>query len=117
MDKSKDPIVDKTKELMEQVCQSRVYRDYHSSLEAVRANGDLYDKLNLFRHRNMQAGFIEDPEERSLEIDRIYHEFEDVLIDPVSVRFLSSEQKVCRMMKKIYETIADCVDLDLNHFY
>ena len=116
MDKSGDPIIEKTKELMELVRRSRPYQDYKSSLEAVRASGALYDKLNLFRRRNIEADFIEDPEERSKAIDMIYHEFEDVLIDPVSVRFLSCEQKVCRTLQKIYETIADSVDLDLSQF-
>ena len=114
---SKDLIIDKTKELMKLVCESDAYKEYHRNLDTIRRNKDLYDRLNLFRRQSLTVNSLEDPDQRSREIDRLYNEYETILIDPLTAPFLASEQKVCRMLRSVYETIADYVDLDLTHLY
>ena len=117
MDSARDQIIEKTKELMDLVRHTDAYREYHASLLEIRKMDGLYEKMNEFRHRNMMVNFIEDPDEKSMEIDRIYKEYEEILIDPLTSRFLSGEQKICRLMQKIYETIGEQIDLDLEHLY
>lgn len=112
-----DQIIEKTGELMDLVRHTDAYREYHASLLEIRKQEGLYQKLNEFRHRSMMVNFIEDQDKKSTEIDQVYKEYEEILIDPLTSRFLAGEQKVCRMMRKIYETIGDQIDLDLNHLY
>ena len=115
MDKSRDLIEEKTIELMDLVRSSEDYREYLESLEVIRENEQMYRELNIFRRDNMMVDFVENPEERSAEMDRIYRDHRELLTDPVILRFLSCEQKVCRMMQKIYDTISENIELDLSH--
>ena len=115
MDKSRDLIEEKTIELMDLVRSSEDYREYLESLEVIRENEQMYRELNIFRRDNMMVDFVENPEERSAEMDRIYRDHRELLTDPVILRFLSCEQKVCRMMQKIYDTISENIDLDMSH--
>ena len=111
-----EEIVSKTEELTQIVCRSEAYHAYHDCLFRLKKQESLYRELNEFREKNMVLNLTEYQQDISEDQDRLYSEYESLLTEPLVMSFLAAEQKVCRMIRTIYEEIASRIDVDLSHF-
>ena len=48
-------------------------------------------------------------------IESLHSEYKDVLTEPVVVDFLSAEQRMCKLMRLVYDGIAENIKLDLSY--
>ena len=48
-------------------------------------------------------------------IESLHSEYKDVLTEPVVVDFLSAEQQMCKLMRLVYDGIAEDIKLDLSY--
>ncbi|MBP7447487.1 MAG: YlbF family regulator, partial [Anaerobutyricum sp.] len=48
-------------------------------------------------------------------IESLHSEYKDVLTEPVVVDFLSAEQRMCKLMRLVYDGIAEDIKLDLSY--
>ena len=59
---------------------------------------------------------LEAEDERYYErMEALYTEYKDILMESVVTKFLASEQSVCKMMRKIYDSIALKMNLDVTY--
>ena len=114
-DSELEEIVMKTEELAQIVCRSEAYHAYDDCLSRLRKQDSLYRKLNEFREKNMILNLTEYEKDISQDQDRLYSEYENLLTEPLVMSFLAAEQKVCGMIRTIYEELASHIDVDLSH--
>ena len=48
-------------------------------------------------------------------IESLHSEYKDVLTEPVVIDFLSAEQRMCKLMRLVYDGIAENIKLDLSY--
>ena len=48
-------------------------------------------------------------------MESLHSEYKDVLTEPVVVDFLSAEQRICKLMRIVYDGIAEDIKLDLSY--
>ena len=51
----------------------------------------------------------------STRMESLHSEYKDVLTEPVVVDFLSAEQRMCKLMRIVYDGIAEDIKLDLSY--
>ncbi len=93
--------------------QSAEYIDYHRELAQIKENKELYARVNDYRKRcvTMQmSGSIDNFEE----VGTIRSQYEDVLGNTQAVRFMTSEQKLIKLTRKLNNRIYDEIGLDID---
>ncbi len=101
-----------TKMLMREIKKCNQYNQYQRLRKKVSKNADLYQRMNQFRKRSfiMQNEENYDPGA----IDRLWDEYQDVLVLPEVREFLASERSLCLMMQNIHQLLNDAIDFDLD---
>jgi len=108
-----DQILKKTKDLTDFLCQTEDYQRYQRSLTKLKKNNDTYKKLNEFRRKNL---YLEDKENDSYEAaDSLYEEYKDILMEPSVMDFLTSEEHVNMMLRKVFDSIAEEIRIDISY--
>ena len=80
-----EQIYNMTHRLIDSIKQSDYYRDYQECLKALKKKKDVYERFNQFR--------------------RQYYAL---------VEFMDAEDKVCAVMKDMYDTIAEGLEFDMD---
>lgn len=96
-----------------QIKESKEYKQYIAAKEQVYQNEALFHALNEFRRKNyelqtMREGNVYD------EVNNLVKEYDFVLHNPYVSDFLVAEQKMCRLMREIYVSIADTLEFDYD---
>lgn len=92
--------------LNEAIKQSNEYKEYVEAKYELLKNNDLCQRLKSFKMRNqeLQSHPGINPLDEVIELAK---EYDEVLNDSVVSSYLQAEQKVCKLMQKVYDIIAD----------
>lgn len=84
-----------------QVKQSEVYQEYARQLTKIKAEPELYGKVNEFRQKNFEIQNSEAPENMMERMEELDREYEWLREKPVVEDFLQAELVFCRMMQEV----------------
>ena len=76
---------------------------------------ELYRKFKEFRGKSLYLQLEKGQEQYFEKIESLHSEYKDVLTEPVVVDFLSAEQRMCKLMRLVYDGIAEDIKLDLSY--
>ena len=107
-----EQIYNMTHRLIDSIKQSDYYRDYQECLKALKKKKDVYERFNQFRRQYYVL--TKDGQENFSEIEKLQQEYHALLIDTDVVEFMDAEDKVCAVMKDMYDTIAEGLEFDMD---
>lgn len=108
-------ITKEAERLNQTIKESPEYQNYLTALNRLRENQELYQAMNVFRRRNYELQSYDDGINRYHEINNLGLEYEKVLRNPLVNEFLIAEQILSRKMTRVYELIADGLELDYSY--
>jgi cell fate (sporulation/competence/biofilm development) regulator YlbF (YheA/YmcA/DUF963 family) len=106
-------VLQMTKELNESICQTEDYLRYQDSLNRLRERREVYEKLNEYRRKNLKLNDLEEGYEEA--VDALYNEYIDILNIPEVMDFMSWETRVNRMLRRVFNCIAEGVYIDISY--
>ena len=104
-----------TKSLTNIICHTEDYICYQKDLAALKGQEELYCKFKEFRRKNLQLQLEKEQEQYFAKIEELHSEYKNILTEPIVVDFLSAEQRMCKLMRLVYDGIAAEVKLDLSY--
>ena len=104
-----------TTQLTSVVCHTEDYRCYRKDLAALKNQEELYRKFKEFRGKSLHLQMEKEQEQYFEKTEALHSEYKDVLTEPIVVDFLSAEQRMCKLMRMIYDSIAEDIKLDLSY--
>ena len=112
-DSKQELILQKTKDLTAAICSTKAYRQYRKNLIVLKENEEIRQKLNAFRRKRIELDELDEgmAEEEAALMD----EYKDILNLPLVTNFLTSEALMNRMLKAVYDRIAEDVRIDLSY--
>ena len=94
--------------------EAEFYRNYLACRERLYEHPDLLRGLNEFKKRNSEIqnrGSVDNPYD---EVVALFEEYDAIVHDTIVNDFLRAERKLCRMLKTMYDEIADGLDVDIK---
>ena len=103
-----------TKVLIREIKKSNEYNQYQRLKKKISSNPELMREVNDYRRQcfYLQSREAEDDDEMLLE--RLREENYEMLCNAMVSEFLLSEQKLCRMIQRILNSVAEAANLDLD---
>ncbi|MBQ8983940.1 MAG: YlbF family regulator [Lachnospiraceae bacterium] len=98
--------------LKKEILQSEEYRRYEEAVKRLKEIPELYDRYNEFRRRNYDLQFSEGDGNLYDEIVNLTREYDSVLQDAAVNEFRLAERKLGKLMRSVYRTISDDLELD-----
>lgn len=94
-----------------QIKRTSEYQNYINTKRRLHDNVELREKLREFRNKNyeLQNRLGDNPYD---DVSSLVREYDDLLHNSVVSDFLRAEQKICKMMQKVYDSIADGLEFD-----
>lgn len=108
-------ILDRTRELTVLLKKTESYQNYCEDLKHLKERPDLYSQLNVFRRRNLQLQILSDAEDYDDKTEELQKEYKNILMESVVMDFLTSEQAVCKLLRKVYDVLYKEIDLDISY--
>lgn len=108
-------ILNKTRDMTVLLKKTESYQNYCRDLERLKACPDLYSQLNVFRRRNLQLQVLNEMEDYDDKTEELQKEYKNILMESVVMDFLTSEQAVCKMLRKVYDVLYQEIDLDISY--
>lgn len=108
-------IYEKAEELVELMKDCDIYQRYHKSLKVLKSDKARYDKFNEFRQKNILIE-TEQGDDYYNKVSALYAEYNDLLLERAVSEYLSAEQQMNRMLKKVYDQISEASQMDLSYF-
>lgn len=99
-----------TKNLVESILQSEVYRSYQEELACVKSVPGLKAQIDEFRRRNYELQTSEDID--FYRLDCIEGEYSEFRRQPMVEEFLSAELELCRMIQDITARITEGIHFE-----
>lgn len=95
----------------EHIKNTKEYKNYINTKRALYDNMDLKNQLKEFRRKNyeLQNRVGVNPYD---EVSALVREYDDLLHNSIVSDFLRAEQKICKQMQKVYDSIADGLEFD-----
>ena len=109
-----EEILNITDELAELLCKTDGYRRYKKHLAALKEQPEVYQQLNEFRLKNIELQ-LEKDEHYYEKAEELQLQYKNILMESVVMDFLTSEQRICKLMRKIYDRSALKVNLDVSY--
>lgn len=109
-----EEILNKTEELALLLRRTDGYRRYEKHLAALKEQPEVYQQLNEFRLKNMELQ-LEKDEHYYEKAEELHAQYKNILMESAVVDFLTSEQRICKLMRKVYDKIALEVNLDVSY--
>jgi cell fate (sporulation/competence/biofilm development) regulator YlbF (YheA/YmcA/DUF963 family) len=103
-----------SRKLNETIKSSELYRTYEECKAELLKRPDLLRALNEFKQKNLDIQNNENIDNPYDEINHLFSEYDGLLRDTVVNNFVRSEQRLCKMMKLMYEEIADGLDIGIE---
>lgn len=107
-----DTITDKTRELIEEIKSSKEYQDYQELQKVIEENTELFQKINEYRRRAFFLHNGPDVGNVMQQVRELRAEYEKELNTPEVLQYLIAEQKICKTIRQISETIAKEIEID-----
>ena len=108
-------IMDKTEELIQLILSSEEYLHYQNDYNELKKSKDLYEKMNDFRRKNLEIQIFGEEASCYNEMQKLYSESRDVLVDPLVSHFMMSEQIMCKLIRKVQDHISEGCGLDISY--
>ena len=108
-------ILAKVEELTTLIKASDDFDCYQRRLARIRNKPDLYNQFNAFRNKLMIRRLEGLDEGLTAEVESLYREYSALLNDPLINSFLTAEQRVCALMRRVYDDMADQLPLDYSY--
>ena len=108
-------ILAKVEELTALIRASDDYDCYQRRLARIRNKPDLYTQFNEFRRELMTRRLESDDEGLTAQVESLYREYSALLNEPLINSFLTAEQRVCELMRRVYDDMADQLPLDYSY--
>ena len=105
----------KTQELLDLIRNSDVYIRYQKELEELKKDKETYEKINIYRRKNLALQVLEDPESSYEKLEELYTEYKDILRKPLVARYMMTEQSICKIMRDLQNRVFDGIDLDISY--
>lgn len=102
-----------SKELNQTIKESSVYNNYQIAKNKLMEQPELFGRLREFQQRNREiqnSDAIDNPYD---EVNHLFIEYDALLHDTIVNEFIRAEQKLCLMMRYMYENIADGLEIDM----
>lgn len=110
--KTMDTITYKTKSLVREMKQHKDYKNYQRLQKKLEENQELLNRVNEYRRRSFLLHNGLDVGNIMQEVRNLRNEYQEELTNPLVMDYLIAEQRVCRMVREVSETIAKDIDLD-----
>ncbi len=107
-------IEEKTDALMSAIQETETYERYQLAMHKLQSNWELYSRFNEFRKKNMELE-IERGDQYYNNAASLYNEYNELLMDRCVSEFLTAEQSMCIMVKKIYDRLSETVQMDISY--
>lgn len=107
-------VVELSKKLNETIKESEIYRNYQICRNRLYEHPDLLRGLNEFKKKNSDIqnnGAIDNPYD---EVVALFEEYDAIVHDTVVNDYLRAERKLCRLLKTMYDAIAEGLDVDIK---
>lgn len=91
--------------------EQQCYIKYQESLNKIRQDQELYDKLNEFRRKNVELHYNKQTLKDEAGLERQYHDF---ITEDIICEFLYWEQQTLKMLRMIHKEINNALVLDYN---
>lgn len=101
--------------LNQAIKDSEEYNQYQITMKRLEEHPDLHQAMNTFRKRNYELQSYDDGINRYQEIYNLSMEYEKVLRNPLVNDFLVAEQVLSKKLIKVYELIAEGLELDYSY--
>ena len=82
-------------------------------ISTAKTNSDRNQQLMEFRKKNYEIQNNEMLDNPYDEVNNLFIEYDSIVHDTIVNDFIRAEQKLVRMMKMVYEQIADDLDFDI----
>lgn len=104
-------VIAESKVLNEHIHNSSEYKKYIDTKRKLYDNMELCNQLKEFRRRNYELQNRQgvNPYDEVLEL---VLEYDELLHNSIVNEFLIAEQHICRMMQKVYNSIAEGLEFD-----
>ena len=102
-------VINGSVQLNQKIKQSTEYQNYIDTKKKLCANMELCNQLKEFQRRNYELQNRENPYD---EVSNLVREYDELLHNSLVSDFLRAEQHICRMMQKVYNSIADGLEFD-----
>ena len=99
--------------LMTAIRNSEEFIRYQAIKEKVHGFPKLESQITEFRKKNYEIQNNEMLDNPYDEVNNLFMEYDSIVHDTIVNDFIRAEQKLVRMMKLVYEQIADDLDFDI----
>lgn len=98
-----------------QIKNSREYQHYVETDRRLRDNRELHERFDEFRRRNYELQFSEGDSNLYDEVFNLVKEYDTILQDSIVNDFVLAEQRLCSLMRELYGTLSDGLELDYDY--
>ncbi len=104
-------VINESTLLNRQIKESTEYKNYIATKKALQAETGLLNSLKEFRRRNyeIQNRMCDNSYD---EVSALVREYDELLHNSVVSDFLRAEQRICKTMQQVYNSIADGLEFD-----
>ena len=102
-------VINGSVQLNQKIKQSTEYQNYIDTKAKLCANMELCNQLKEFKRRNYELQNRVNPYD---EVSTLVREYDELLHNSLVSDFLRAEQHICRMMQKVYNSIAEGLEFD-----
>lgn len=106
-------VFQKVNELTAEICRTQEYCRYRESLFNVKEQEGLMERLNEYRRKAFDLD--DEAEGYSQQAEALYEEYEDILATPLVMEFLADESTLSRMLRNVFDGIAEEVGMDISY--
>lgn len=103
-----------SRELNKKIKESDLYVNYIKCRKTLCDHPDLLNGLIEFKRKNEEIENNLDIENPFEDINNLVKEYDDLVHDTTVSEYLKAERKLCRMMRTVYEEIADGLLVDIK---
>jgi cell fate (sporulation/competence/biofilm development) regulator YlbF (YheA/YmcA/DUF963 family) len=107
-------VLELSSKLNKEILNSDTYRNYIKCKEKLKEHPELLRGFVEFKRRNNDIQNNENIDNPFDEINDLCKEFDELMHDTIVNDFIRAERKFCRMMKNIYDVIAEGFELDFT---
>lgn len=102
-----------SRKLNQSIKDSDVYKNYQYCKDKLRQKPDKLNKLMEFRKKNYEIQNNEMLDNPYDEVNNLFMEYDSIVHDTIVNDFIRAEQKLVRVMRQVYEEIADELDFEI----
>lgn len=104
----------KTRALTNEILESEDYIQYRRLQHNIAEDQELYRKINEFRRKSFEIQNKEDNSNLFNELEALRKEYNSILEIGLVIDFFGAEQKICNLMRNVYDTIAETLEFDIE---